>query len=216
MSRTTKGGLTDAYHDVLEANLEQGRARVSPAQEPTQQAVPEPSAAPTPETDGQIKTFISISKYRRHFTNRTGTVSADFARKLERERDEAVKALAESRNHEYAGDLKAAHDEVAKYKAWNEESKANAHRALNRVDGELEEARAEVARQSAVMRDQANELSEARELLREIRDGEVNAEDEADKFLRCHKASKLAQARAEVKRLQFLLRELGFDEGGEA
>ena len=41
----------------------------------------------TPETDAQLKTFTSISKHKRHFTNRTGTVSAKFARKLERERD---------------------------------------------------------------------------------------------------------------------------------
>jgi hypothetical protein len=43
----------------------------------------------TPETDAQLTTFTSISKLKRHFVNRTGTVSADFARKLERERDEA-------------------------------------------------------------------------------------------------------------------------------
>jgi hypothetical protein len=92
-----------------------------------------------------------------------------------------------------------------KYKAWNEESKANAHRALSHADRELVEARAEAALQAAVMRDQANELSEARELLREIRDGEVNGVDEADKFLRCHKASKLSEARAEAARLRALL-----------
>ena len=43
----------------------------------------------TPETDAQLTTFTSISKLKKHFVNRTGTVSADFARKLERERDEA-------------------------------------------------------------------------------------------------------------------------------
>jgi predicted house-cleaning noncanonical NTP pyrophosphatase (MazG superfamily) len=36
------------------------------------------------------------------------------------------------------------------------------------------------------------ELANALELIREIRDGEVNAEDEADKFLRDHVPSKLA------------------------
>ena len=44
---------------------------------------------PTPETDSQIKTFTSVSKLKKSFENRTGTVSAGFARKLERERDEA-------------------------------------------------------------------------------------------------------------------------------
>lgn len=48
----------------------------------------------TPETDAQLTTFSSISKLKKHFTNRTGTVSADFARKLERERDEARRLLA--------------------------------------------------------------------------------------------------------------------------
>jgi hypothetical protein len=43
----------------------------------------------TPETDAQLTTFTSISKLKKHFVNHTGTVSAEFARKLERERDEA-------------------------------------------------------------------------------------------------------------------------------
>ena len=41
------------------------------------------------ETDDQLTTFTSISKLKRHFVNRTGTVSADFARRLERQRDKA-------------------------------------------------------------------------------------------------------------------------------
>jgi hypothetical protein len=47
----------------------------------------------TPETDAQLTTFTSISKLKRHFVNRTGTVSAEFARRLERERDEARQLL---------------------------------------------------------------------------------------------------------------------------
>ena len=43
----------------------------------------------TPETDAQLTTFTSISKLKKHFVNRTGTVSAEFARKLERELREA-------------------------------------------------------------------------------------------------------------------------------
>jgi hypothetical protein len=43
----------------------------------------------TPETDAQLTTFTSISKLKKHFINCTGTVSAEFARKLERERDKA-------------------------------------------------------------------------------------------------------------------------------
>ena len=41
----------------------------------------------TPETDAQLTTFTSISKLKKHFVNRTGTVSAEFARKLERGRN---------------------------------------------------------------------------------------------------------------------------------
>ena len=48
----------------------------------------------TPETDSQITYFSSISKYGKRFTNRTGTVSAEFARGLERQRNEA-RAMAE-------------------------------------------------------------------------------------------------------------------------
>jgi hypothetical protein len=43
----------------------------------------------TPETDAQLTTFGSVSKLGKHFTNKKGTVSAEFARKLERERDES-------------------------------------------------------------------------------------------------------------------------------
>jgi hypothetical protein len=44
---------------------------------------------PTPETDSQLRTFDSLTKYGKRFTNRTGQVNADFARRLERQRDEA-------------------------------------------------------------------------------------------------------------------------------
>ena len=43
----------------------------------------------TPETDAQLTTYDSISKLGKHFTNKRGTVGAEFARKLERERDNA-------------------------------------------------------------------------------------------------------------------------------
>lgn len=53
----------------------------------------EKTERPTPETDTQIKTFTSVSKLKKSFENRTGTVSAAFARKLERERDEANRLI---------------------------------------------------------------------------------------------------------------------------
>ena len=52
------------------------------------------SERPTPETDAAVTTFTSISKLKRRFEASTGKVSADFARKLERERDEAREELA--------------------------------------------------------------------------------------------------------------------------
>ena len=48
----------------------------------------------TPETDAEVMTFTSISKLKRRFECSTGKVSADFARRLERERDEAREKLA--------------------------------------------------------------------------------------------------------------------------
>jgi chromosome condensin MukBEF ATPase and DNA-binding subunit MukB len=47
----------------------------------------------TPLTDAQLTSFLSISKLGRHFTNRTGTVSAKFARKLERSIYECEKEI---------------------------------------------------------------------------------------------------------------------------
>jgi hypothetical protein len=47
----------------------------------------------TPETDAQLTTFPSISKLKKPFVNRTGTVSAEFARKLERENNKMRDAL---------------------------------------------------------------------------------------------------------------------------
>ena len=49
--------------------------------------------AATPETDAEVTTFTSISKLKRRFECSTGKVSADFARRLERERDEAREEL---------------------------------------------------------------------------------------------------------------------------
>jgi hypothetical protein len=47
----------------------------------------------TPRTDAQLTQFDSISKYGKHFKNRRGTVSAEFARGLERELAEVRKDL---------------------------------------------------------------------------------------------------------------------------
>jgi len=50
------------------------------------------------------------------------------------------------------------------------------------------------------------ERDEAREILREIRDNEVNPEDEADKFLRDHVPSELSKVREQRDRLAEALR----------
>lgn len=54
------------------------------------------------------------------------------------------------------------------------------------------------------------QLQGAKELLREIRDGDVNPEDEADKFLRDHQLSELTKAKGEIARLRAAL---GFQVG---
>ena len=63
----------------------------------------------TPETDSQITTFDSISKYKKRFKNKTGTVSANFARKLERERDEA-RALVDRLHVAFEGRCRATYE----------------------------------------------------------------------------------------------------------
>ena len=52
----------------------------------------------TPETDAQLTIFESISKLKKRFVNKTGTVGSEFARNMERERDEALKLLREARD----------------------------------------------------------------------------------------------------------------------
>ena len=80
----------------------------------------------TPETDAQLTTFTSISKLRKHFVNRTGTVSAEFARKLERERDhwkseslEQAKLLAMSadREEKLRSQIAALKSEISNFKS---------------------------------------------------------------------------------------------------
>ena len=48
----------------------------------------------TPETDARVTTFESISKRKKRFTLATGKVSAEFARQLELQRDEARQSAA--------------------------------------------------------------------------------------------------------------------------
>ena len=79
----------------------------------------------TPETDSQLRTFDSLTKYGKRFTNRTGQVNADFARRLERQRDDALAEIEGWRNKwKYAVDMAAraelCHDE------WYQKCHANA------------------------------------------------------------------------------------------
>jgi len=59
----------------------------------------------------------------------------------------------------------------------------------------------------AVVAEHFNSLCEAEELIREIRDNEVNPQDEADKFLRDHQPSELSKLRADNAELLERLRE---------
>ena len=58
----------------------------------------------TPETDAQVTTFGSISKLKKRFECSTGKVSAEFARKLERELREARDTVLKLRRERAAQD----------------------------------------------------------------------------------------------------------------
>jgi len=107
------------------------------------------SDAPTPETDALANGRIGMWQHN---------LPADFARKLERERDEAREALS--------------------------------GRTVS----------------CAQCNKSAKKLEAIRELLREIRDDEVNAQDEADKFLRDHAPSELSKMREAIKAAHDALR----------
>ena len=59
------------------------------------------------------------------------------------------------------------------------------------------------------------ERNEARELLREIRDDEVNAQDECDKFLRDHVPSELSKVTEQRNRLANVLQNIRSGYGGQ-
>ena len=59
------------------------------------------------------------------------------------------------------------------------------------------------------------ERNEARELLREIRDDEVNAQDECDKFLRDHVPSELSKVTEQRDRLAEALQNIRSGYGGQ-
>ena len=63
-------------------------------------------------------------------------------------------------------------------------------------------------RQEKTMAKLERERDDAREVLREIRDNEVNPEDEADKFLRDHVPSGLSKVREQRDRLAEALRKI--------
>lgn len=104
---------------------------------------------PTPETDALANGRIGMWQHN---------LPADFARKLERERDEAREALS--------------------------------GRTVS----------------CAQCDKSAKKLEAIRELLREIRDDEVNAQDEADKYLRDHEPSELSKMRDTIKEAHEALR----------
>lgn len=83
----------------------------------------------TPETDAQLTTFTSISKLKKHFVNRTGTVSAEFARGLERERDEA-RRVADNL-------VEYAYECLAKLESWG--------KGYDRLEREMEDIREDIA-----------------------------------------------------------------------
>ena len=133
------------------------------------------SERPTPETDSQIKTFTSVSKLKKSFENRTGTVSAGFARKLERERDEALAAIVGWENKwkcavEMAAQAEVERDEAREAAAMERAGAEQARRADEnrewalRAERERDEARGKY--RAAVI----NRKRECFKLHREIKD----------------------------------------------
>ena len=59
-----------------------------------------------------------------------------------------------------------------------------------------------------LLKEATRERDEAREILREIRDNEVNPEDEADRFLRDHAPSELSKVREQRDRLAEEIKQL--------
>jgi len=108
-----------------------------------------------------------------------GTVWLEHSKSLERERDEAREALSGRTVScaQCSGEAKRAD---SKHRLWMGE--------LYKVT-ELEA-----------------QIEAIRELLREIRDDEVNAQDEADKFLRDHAPSELSKMREAIKAAHDALR----------
>jgi uncharacterized protein YbjQ (UPF0145 family) len=113
----------------------------------------------TPETDAQLTTFTSLSKLKKHFVNRTGTVSAEFARGLERERDN----LQDQRDF--------AMGEMARLERERDEAKHTVlrlrkQRAIARNFGDQMERERDEAREAFAVA--TNQLVQAQEVLREI------------------------------------------------
>lgn len=121
---------------------------------------------PTPRTDAVAKGYTPKQVKTEDCK---GFVPVEFARQLEQELNEAKKTMAT-----YGGieDLLCPEFEGV-------DDLVECFRLLKEERNQLEQ-----------------ELNEAKELLREIRDNEVNAQDEADKFLRDHVPSELSKARA--------------------
>lgn len=125
------------------------------------------SDRPTPETDTQIKTFTSVSKLKKSFENRTGTVSAAFARKLERERDEAreaLRTLAEHGESEIQRVTKERDEAIADL-----EFRRGLYKVLEGANNHLMTANQEVAKLARTLkqeRDEARSLTEHQWLLK--------------------------------------------------
>jgi len=85
----------------------------------------------------------------------------------------------------------------------NRGAERNAH--INRsFAGQINQLHSDIQELNATK----DEHDKALELLREIRDDQVNAQDEADKFMRDHQPSELSKLRVELTRWQLLAERL--------
>jgi hypothetical protein len=133
-------------------------------------------------------------------------VPTEFARQLERERDE-WKAKYIQQNKDLGCELRDPNGTIWDHAKTLQSEVEHLKSQLTQTQGCVTISR------NGYVQELERELAEAREVLREIRDNEVNPEDEADKFLRDHAPSELSKVRDQRDRLAEALDELIITEG---
>lgn len=152
---------------------------------------------PTPETDAAYQ-GLSDESMRRTVKQRTAM------QRIERERDTLARWKEEMMYVESKWEARAVGKELGLRAG--QDIRPNILPAIVRLKKERDEARERAGSKHRCWMSELRRVSELeaqievmRELLREMRDDEVNAQDEADKFLRDHEPSELSKMREAIK-----------------